>query len=108
LTGRKRRNPRKKHKKESEIGQKVSEIIFFFFQALNFLVESFGLLNDPFHFPRSWTQAIQFSIFIWQISCVMLSSHLYLGLPCDLSVLSTNRKNDNVAFYLAMTSFGEK
>ena len=50
------------------------------------LVESFGLLNDLFHFPRSWTQAIQFLIFIWQMSCVMLSSHLYLGLPCDLLV----------------------
>jgi hypothetical protein len=24
---------------------------FFFFQALNFLVESFGLLNDLFSFP---------------------------------------------------------
>jgi hypothetical protein len=24
---------------------------FFFFQLLNFLVESFGLLNDPFPFP---------------------------------------------------------
>ena len=40
----------------------------------------------PFHFPRSWTQAIQFLIFIWQMSCLMLSSHLYLGLPCDLLV----------------------
>jgi len=39
-----------------------------------------------FHFPQSWTQAIQFFIFIWQISCVMLSSHPYLGLPCDLLV----------------------
>ena len=39
-----------------------------------------------FHFPRSWTQAIQFLFFIWQISCLMLSSHLYLGLPCDLFV----------------------
>jgi len=25
--------------------------LFFFFQALNFLVESFGLLNDLFPFP---------------------------------------------------------
>ena len=24
-----------------------------------------------------------FFIFIWQMSCLMLSSHLYLGLPCD-------------------------
>ena len=26
------------------------------------------------------------SIFNWQMSCLMLSSHLYLGLPCDLLV----------------------
>jgi len=39
-----------------------------------------------FHFPRCWTQAVQFLIFIWQMSCLMLSSHLYLGLPCDLLV----------------------
>ena len=42
--------------------------------------------TTSFHFPRSWTQAIQFLTFIWQMSCVMLSSHLYLGLPCDLLV----------------------
>jgi len=42
--------------------------------------------TTSFHFPRSWTQAIQFLIFIWQISCLMLSSHLYLGLPYDLLV----------------------
>jgi len=40
----------------------------------------------PLHFPRSWTQAIQFWIFIWQMSCLMLSSHLNLDLPCDLLV----------------------
>ena len=27
-----------------------------------------------------------FFIFIWQMSCLMLFSHLYLGLPCDLLV----------------------
>jgi hypothetical protein len=42
--------------------------------------------TTSFHFPRSWTQAIQFLIFIWQMSCLMLSSHLHLGLPCDLLV----------------------
>jgi hypothetical protein len=31
---------------------------FFFFQALNFLVESSGLSTTSFHFPQSWTQAI--------------------------------------------------
>jgi len=63
-----------------------SHTFFFFFQALNFLVESFGLLNDLFHFHRSWTQVIQFLIFIWQMSGLMLSSHLYSGLPWDLLV----------------------
>jgi len=29
----------------------ITFFIFFFFQALNFLVESFGLLNDHFPFP---------------------------------------------------------
>jgi hypothetical protein len=29
----------------------VSESFFFFFQALNFLVENFGLLNDLFPLP---------------------------------------------------------
>jgi len=59
--------------------------IFFFFQALNFLqlkVLAFSMIS--FHFPRSWTQVIQFLIFIWQMSCLMLFSHLYLGLHCDL------------------------
>ena len=36
-----------------------------------------------FHFPRSWTQVIQFLTLIWQMSCLTLSSHLWLGLPCD-------------------------
>ena len=42
--------------------------------------------TTSFHFPPSWTQAIQFLMFIWQISCLMLSFHLYSGLPCDLLV----------------------
>jgi hypothetical protein len=29
----------------------MNNVFFFFFQALNFLVESFGLLNDLFPFP---------------------------------------------------------
>ena len=39
-----------------------------------------------FHFPRSWAQVIQFLTLIWQMSCLTLSSHLYMGLPCDLLV----------------------
>jgi hypothetical protein len=61
--------------------------ISFFFQALNLLqLKVLAFSTTSFHFPRSWTQAVQFLIFIWQISCLMLSSHLYLGLPCDLLV----------------------
>jgi hypothetical protein len=59
---------------------------FFFLQALNFLVESFGPLNDLFPLPSILDAGYQFLIFIWQMSCLMLSSHLYLGLPCDLLV----------------------
>jgi hypothetical protein len=42
--------------------------------------------THSFHFPRTWTQAIRFLTFIWQMSCLMLPSHLYLGLPCNLLV----------------------
>jgi len=42
--------------------------------------------TTSFHFPRSWTQVIQFLTFVWQMSCLTLSSHRYLSLPCDLSV----------------------
>jgi hypothetical protein len=59
---------------------------FFFFQALNFLVESFGLLNDLFPLPSILDAGYPVLIFIWQMSCLMLSSHLYFGLPCDLLV----------------------
>jgi hypothetical protein len=58
---------------------------FFFFQSLNFLVESFGLLNDLLPLPPILDAGYPiFFIFIWQMSRLMLSSHLYLGLPCDL------------------------
>ena len=57
-------------------------------QTLNFLywlkVMAFSMTS--FHFPRSWTQVIQFLTLIWQMSCLTLSSHLYLGLHCDLLV----------------------
>ena len=42
--------------------------------------------TTPFHFPQSWTQVTQFLTLIWQMSCLTLSSHLYLDLPCDLLV----------------------
>jgi hypothetical protein len=58
-----------------------------FFQALNFLwLKVLAFSTTSFHFSRSWMQATQFFIFIWQMSCLMLSSHLYLGLPCGLLV----------------------
>jgi hypothetical protein len=58
----------------------------FFFQAPNFLVESFCLLKELFPFPSILDAGYPVFIFIWQMSCLMLSSHLYLGLPCDLLV----------------------
>jgi len=62
-------------------------LVFFFFPALNFLqLKVLAFSTTSFHFPRSWTQAIQFCIFIWQMYCLVLSSHLCLGLPCDLLV----------------------
>ena len=42
--------------------------------------------TTSFHFPRSWKQVIQFLTLIWQMSCLTLSSHLYLCLPCDILV----------------------
>jgi hypothetical protein len=59
---------------------------FFFFQVLNFLVECFGPLNDLFPFPPILDAGYPVFDFIWQMSCLMLSFHLYLGLPCDLLV----------------------
>ena len=35
--------------------------------------------TTSFHFPRSWMQVIQFLTFIWQMSCLTLSFHRYLG-----------------------------
>jgi len=56
------------------------ECVFFFFsQALNFLVESFGLLNDLFPLPSILDAGYPVFIFIWQMSSLMLFSHLYLG-----------------------------
>jgi hypothetical protein len=65
----------------------LSRTYMFFFQALNFLVECFELLNDlfPFHSILEAGYTV-FLIFIWQMPCLMLSSHLYLGFPCDLLV----------------------
>ena len=53
---------------------------------LSLIAESFGLLNDLLlHFSRSWTQAVQF-FFSFAKCRLVLSSYLYLGLPCDLLV----------------------
>jgi hypothetical protein len=45
---------------------------FFFFQALNFLVESFGLLNDLFPFPSILDAG--YPVFYLQLS----------DIPCDV------------------------
>ena len=56
-------------------------------QALNLLwLEVLALSMTAFHFALSWTQVIQFLIFIWPRSCMMLSSHLCLVLPLGLVV----------------------
>jgi hypothetical protein len=39
------------------------------------------------HLPRSWTQTVQFLIFILQMYCLTLLSHLLLDLPCNLVVI---------------------
>jgi hypothetical protein len=65
----------------------VAIFFFFFFQALSLLqLKDLASSTTSFRFPRPCTQAIQFLIFNWQMSCLMLSSHLYLGLLCDLLV----------------------
>jgi hypothetical protein len=43
--------------------------------------------NTSVHLPRSWTQTVQFFIFILQMSCLTLSSQLLLGLPCNRIVI---------------------
>ena len=47
-------------------------------------IESFSLLNDISPFA---TQTAQFLNFILQMSCLPLSSHLLLRLPCNLVVI---------------------
>ena len=53
---------------------------------LPLVVECFVLLNDIFPFPSILDAGYPVFNLHWQISCLMLSSHLYLGLPCDLLV----------------------
>ena len=76
---------------------KLAATLFFFFPSFSSSSSSWrwtswlkvlAYSTNYFHFPRSWIQAIQFFIFIWQIACLMLSSHLYLGLPRDFLVRS--------------------
>ena len=56
-------------------------------QALNLLqLEVFAFSTTSSHFALSCTQVNQFLIFTWPRSCMMLSSHLYLGLPLGLVV----------------------
>jgi hypothetical protein len=61
-------------------------IRFLFFQALNFLVESFGLLNDLFPFPSILDAG--YPVFDLHLADVLFDviPHLYLGLSCDLLV----------------------
>jgi hypothetical protein len=59
---------------------------FLFFQTLNFLLQGFGLLNDLFPFPSILDAG--YSVFDLHLADVLfdVTSHLYLGLPCDLLV----------------------
>ena len=68
-----------------EVG-KMDLITFFFFQALNFLLESFGLLNDLFPFPSILDAGYPvFDLHLADVLCdVILPS--VLGFPCDLLV----------------------
>jgi len=60
---------------------------FFFFRRWTSFNWRFDLLNDILPLcSQSWTQVNQFLIFIWPRSCMMLSSHLYLGLLLGLVV----------------------
>jgi hypothetical protein len=49
--------------KVPEDGTPVQKYVFFFFQALNFLVESFGLLNGLFPFPSILDVGYPFYLF---------------------------------------------
>jgi hypothetical protein len=54
---------------------------------LSLTAESFGLLNDLLlPFLSILDASCPISDLHLQMSCLMLSSHLYLGLPCDLLV----------------------
>ena len=50
------------------------------------LIGSFGLLNDRLPLCSMLGTGYPIWIFIWPRSCMMLSSHLYLGLPLGLVV----------------------
>jgi len=53
---------------------------------LPLMVEIYGLLNYVFPFLSILDACYAFLTFIWQMSCLTLSSHRYLGLPSDLLI----------------------
>jgi hypothetical protein len=59
---------------------------FFFFRALNFPVESFGLLSDLFPFPPILD--LGYPVFDLHLTNVVFDVilHLYVGLPCDILI----------------------
>ena len=67
---------------------KEGSVIILLLQALSFLysLKVLAFSTTHFHFPRSWTQVIQFLTSICQMSCLTLSAHWYLGFPRDLLV----------------------
>ena len=62
-------------------------LLLLLLQALQLhILKVLAFSTTSLHLPRSWTQSVQFFIFILQISCLTLSSHLLLGIPCNLVV----------------------
>ena len=63
-------------------------LLLLLLQALNsvWCLKVMAFSTTFFHFPRTWTQVVQFLTFIWKMSCLTLSLLRYLGLPRDLLV----------------------
>ena len=66
---------------------RIKEVFFFFSRRLQLhILKVLAYSMTSLHLPRSWMQTVKFLIFILQMSCFTLSSHLFLALPCNLVV----------------------
>jgi len=69
------------------VKNKWCDPFFFFFQALNFLVERFGLLNDLFPFPSILDAGYPvFDLHLSDVLFDVILPSVLGGLPCDLLV----------------------